>query len=119
MAIHQLAAAWSRTQEVAAAALNASWESYRLPGDSDHYVDQLEAAHEKASAAAERIAETIAGLQPLTIAEAATKFKILLEHYGDGHGGLDQPGPVFAFLADLDRLAELGIGGSEPATVVV
>lgn len=102
MQVSQLAARWSAAQSVAEAAFlrvqTAEWQGQDA-GDLERQFD----CH---AARADAIADTIAIAQPATIEEAALKFRILLQRYGDGHGGLDQAEPIFAFLDDLESLAQ-------------
>lgn len=101
MQISYLAASWSAVQSIADAAfarLQADEQAGRNPFVHEREFD----GH---AARADAIADEIAATRPATIEEAALKFRILLQRYGDGQGGLDQVEPVFAFLHDLEDLA--------------
>lgn len=55
--------------------------------------------------AAGRIAMRIVSLTPTTVQESAFKFRVLLDRFGDGCGGIDDSVPIVRFAADLDTLA--------------
>ena len=47
----------------------------------------------------------IVSLTPTTVQESAFKFRVLLDRFGDGCGGIDDSVPIVRFAADLDTLA--------------
>lgn len=76
--------------------------------DSAFGVEAVERAFHEAADLADGIAARIATMHPDNPAEAAIKFAVLLKLYGDGQGGIDQPGPIIGFLDDLAALASAG-----------
>lgn len=101
MQITTLATSWAAEQAKADAAFQ-RLQAAELAG---HDFAQLDEAFDRQSGVADDLADTIAGTRPRTVAEAASKFRILLQRYGDGQGGLDDAEPIVAFLADLEELA--------------
>jgi hypothetical protein len=93
------------TAELAAA--RTLWEAQVRAINTAYGVPALDQAANLAFKAAARIAAKILAMRPTSAAEAALKFGVILERCGDGRGGIDEPGPVRAFLDDLQHLAEL------------
>lgn len=101
MQLMKLAASWSAEQAIADAAFR-QVQAAELAGND---AEALAQTFDRQSGRADDLAETIAAMSVKSAAEAAAKFRILLQRYGDGAGGFDQAGPIFAFLADLEALA--------------
>lgn len=102
MQITKLAASWSAAQTTARATFQQLQAAEQIRQKT---VDQLAEAFDSQSGLADDLADTIAATPARSAAEAAAKFRILLQRYGDGAGGFDQAEPIFAFLADLEQLA--------------
>lgn len=99
--ITTLATSWAAEQAKA----DAAFRQVQAAEQAGRNPDALEAAFDRQAGRADDLADTIAGTPARTAAEAATKFRILLQRYGDGQGGFDQAEPIAAFLADLEELA--------------
>ena len=84
-----------------------AWERQTTAIRADHGLDQIDAELNAAFKAANVFAEKIIRLRPATPTEAALKYAIVLERHHDGCGGIDEPAPFFAFLDDLEHLAQL------------
>lgn len=84
-----------------------NWEDQTAAISAAHGLDQIDAELNAAFKAANVFAQKILRLRPATPTEAALKYGIVLERHQDGHGGIDEPGPFFAFLDDLEHLAAL------------
>lgn len=84
-----------------------AWEAQTAEISAAHGLDQLDAELDVAFMAANVFSQKILRLRPATPLEAAIKYGIVLERHQDGHGGIDEPGPFFAFLDDLEHLAQL------------
>lgn len=93
---------WHRDQEAAN-----NWWRQAEGVDALAGLPVAEKAWDHAVIAAQLIADKIVAIRPATVSEAALKYGVLIERYGDGQGGFDDPAPVRAFLADLEHLAEL------------
>lgn len=101
MQITQLAASWSAEQAKA----DAAFQAVQAAEQAGRNPDALAEAFDRQAGKADDLADTIAAMTARTAAEAAAKFRILLQRYGDGQGGFDQAEPIVAFLADLEELA--------------
>lgn len=75
--------------------------------DAELGVTALDEACNDAFRIAGKIADRLLAMHPTTIQEATLKYAILLERNSDGTGGFDTPAPVFAFLHDLELVAQL------------
>lgn len=68
-------------------------------------VPRLEAAYTLALRRAERLAAAICATPAVTVADAAIKFRVLVEQFGESWGRIGEPHPLRGFLADLEALA--------------
>lgn len=99
--ITQLAASWSAEQAKA----DAAFQALRAAEQAGRDPEALAEVFDRQAGLADDLADAIAAMTVRTAAEAAAKFRILLQRYSDGQGGFDQAEPMFAFLADLEELA--------------
>jgi hypothetical protein len=83
------------------------WNAQCAAISSAFGVPALDQTVNAAGRRAKDLAERIAAIRPETAQDAALKFAVLLSRYGDGHGGIDEPEPIIAFLGDLEHLARL------------
>lgn len=68
-------------------------------------VPALFEAFNRSSFHAQHLADRVLEMTPQTPTELALKFAVLLKRCEDGAGGIDEAGPVFRFMEDLERLA--------------
>jgi|GEM_PF-3915036 len=101
MQISRLAASWATEQAKA----DAVFRRLKAAEQAGLEANSIEAIFDRQAGLADELADTIAATPARTASEAAAKFRILLQRYGDGAGGFDQAAPIFAFLADLEELA--------------
>lgn len=75
--------------------------------DASFDLPRLESISNQAWSTVEAIASRVLALRPTSAEEAALKYEIMLTTVRDHEGKIDDPAPVFAFLADLEHLAKL------------
>ena len=101
MQITTLATSWAAEQAKA----DAAFRQVQAAEQAGRNPDALAEAFDRQAGRADDLADTIAATPARNASEAAAKFRILLQRYGDGQGGFDQAEPIVAFLADLEELA--------------